>query len=281
MMEMLTEGMNFEFCDLEKVPERSFVAVRKSARSSRKVLKQLPILLNEDQQQHLSTRTNWRKNNFLNEQRHFQKNEQDFQVVEKSAPGQIPLILQEMKENMDVITDKDIQDLDKSKSEKQSGNAEISAQIERHMEHKSVKSNVLPSDKRASIVGDDHSCVSTVASVKNSEYLVTEDKYSHPADKSFSTPKKCSDFPCDSEQLITEASKEVLKSPIDFTTVTVADFGITPEIFTIKSSGNANKSLQKARRRSTIGVRGSPETNFLIRYIAQQRSNSKKESVAQ
>lgn len=33
-----------------------------------------------------------------------------------------------------------------------------------------------------------------------------------------------------------------------------------------------SSSLQKARRRSTVGVRGSPETNCLIRFIAQQRS---------
>nr|XP_033803414.1 cell division cycle-associated protein 2 isoform X2 [Geotrypetes seraphini] len=179
-----------------------------------------------------------------------------------------------MKENMDVITDKDNQDIDKSKSVKQSGNAETVA-------HEGVKSNDLTSGKLISTVDDDPSCVSSVESGKKLEYLASEGKCYYPADKFFSTPEKCNDFPCDSEQFITEASKELLKPPIDFTTVTAADFGITPEIFTIKSSGNANNSLLKARRRSTIGVRGSPETNFLIRYIAQQRSNIRKESLTQ
>ncbi|CAO2591406.1 Cell division cycle-associated protein 2, partial [Lemmus lemmus] len=62
-----------------------------------------------------------------------------------------------------------------------------------------------------------------------------------------------------------------VKSPLDFSTVTVEQLGITPESF-VKTPSGKSSSLQKARRRSTVGVRGSPETNCLIRFIAQQRS---------
>ncbi|XP_036606351.1 cell division cycle-associated protein 2 [Trichosurus vulpecula] len=61
-----------------------------------------------------------------------------------------------------------------------------------------------------------------------------------------------------------------LKTPMNFSTVTVEQLGITPESFVKNSPGKS--LLKKSRRRSTIGVRGSPETNLLIRYIAQQRS---------
>nr|XP_048278186.1 cell division cycle-associated protein 2 isoform X4 [Myodes glareolus] len=62
-----------------------------------------------------------------------------------------------------------------------------------------------------------------------------------------------------------------VKSSLDFSTVTVEQLGITPESF-VKTPSGKSSSLQKARRRSTVGVRGSPETNCLIRFIAQQRS---------
>ncbi|NXL11624.1 CDCA2 protein, partial [Mesembrinibis cayennensis] len=62
------------------------------------------------------------------------------------------------------------------------------------------------------------------------------------------------------------------KNPVDFTTVTIAEFGITQESFTERSLGKSPASL-KFRRRSAIGVRGSPENNTLIRYLAQQRSD--------
>uniref|UniRef100_A0A3B3SH70 Cell division cycle associated 2 n=1 Tax=Paramormyrops kingsleyae TaxID=1676925 RepID=A0A3B3SH70_9TELE len=61
--------------------------------------------------------------------------------------------------------------------------------------------------------------------------------------------------------------------PLDFSRVTPSLFGISTESF-IPSSRKKDKSRLsqlKARRRSTIGVRGSPETNSLIRYIAQQK----------
>ncbi|XP_040202041.1 cell division cycle-associated protein 2 isoform X2 [Rana temporaria] len=60
-------------------------------------------------------------------------------------------------------------------------------------------------------------------------------------------------------------------TPINFSNVTVDDFGISSESFT-NSVGKSPKTLRKYRRRSTIGVRGSPEMNFLIRQIALQRS---------
>ncbi|NWS99738.1 CDCA2 protein, partial [Mionectes macconnelli] len=61
------------------------------------------------------------------------------------------------------------------------------------------------------------------------------------------------------------------EKPVDFATVTITEFGITPESFTELCKGNSSTSL-KLRRRSTIGLRGSPENNTLIRYLAQQRS---------
>ncbi|NXN61484.1 CDCA2 protein, partial [Rynchops niger] len=67
-------------------------------------------------------------------------------------------------------------------------------------------------------------------------------------------------------------SEKQRKKPVDFATVTVAEFGITQESFTKRSIGKSPTSL-KFRRRSAIGARGSPEHNTLIQYLAQQRSN--------
>ncbi|XP_051496826.1 cell division cycle-associated protein 2 isoform X2 [Apus apus] len=72
-------------------------------------------------------------------------------------------------------------------------------------------------------------------------------------------------------------SEEQRKTPVDFAAVTIAEFGITQESFT-KRSGKSPASL-KYRRRSAIGVRGSPENNTLIKYLAQQRSNRQTEAV--
>ncbi|NXP29931.1 CDCA2 protein, partial [Scytalopus superciliaris] len=66
--------------------------------------------------------------------------------------------------------------------------------------------------------------------------------------------------------------EEQRNKPVDFATVTIADFGIAPGSFTKGCKGSSPTSL-KFRRRSTIGLRGSPENNTLIRYLAQQRSN--------
>ncbi|XP_057580400.1 LOW QUALITY PROTEIN: cell division cycle-associated protein 2 [Hippopotamus amphibius kiboko] len=65
---------------------------------------------------------------------------------------------------------------------------------------------------------------------------------------------------------------DTFKSPLNFSTVTVEQLGITPESFVKNSSGESSSYLKKSRRRSTVGVRGSPETNHLIRFIAQQRN---------
>ncbi|NXE53465.1 CDCA2 protein, partial [Casuarius casuarius] len=67
-------------------------------------------------------------------------------------------------------------------------------------------------------------------------------------------------------------SEKLRRKPVDFATVTIAEFGITPESFTKQSIEKSSTSL-KFRRRSTIGARGSPENNTLIRYLAQQRRN--------
>ncbi|XP_068130825.1 LOW QUALITY PROTEIN: cell division cycle-associated protein 2 [Hyperolius riggenbachi] len=65
-------------------------------------------------------------------------------------------------------------------------------------------------------------------------------------------------------------------TPVDFSKVTIDDLGISKESFTTKCAGKGKspRSLHKYRRRSTIGVRGSPEMNFLIRQIALQRSKN-------
>ncbi|XP_077163159.1 cell division cycle-associated protein 2 isoform X2 [Paroedura picta] len=59
-------------------------------------------------------------------------------------------------------------------------------------------------------------------------------------------------------------------SSIDFSVLTAADFGINPESFT-KHQGRAENRFKKLRRRSTIGVRGSPGNDALIRYIAHRK----------
>ncbi|KAM9266508.1 cell division cycle-associated protein 2 [Morus bassanus] len=75
-------------------------------------------------------------------------------------------------------------------------------------------------------------------------------------------------------------SEKQRNKPVDFATVTSAGFGIAQESFTKRSIGKSPTSL-KFRRRSAIGVRGSPENNTLIRYLAQQRSNRQKEAFMQ
>ncbi|XP_043783669.1 cell division cycle-associated protein 2 [Cervus elaphus] len=69
-----------------------------------------------------------------------------------------------------------------------------------------------------------------------------------------------------------DCTSETFKSPLNFSTVTVEQLGITPESFVNNSSGKSSPYLKKSRRRSTIGLRGLPETNHLIRFVAEQRS---------
>ncbi|XP_068030565.1 cell division cycle-associated protein 2 [Anomalospiza imberbis] len=73
---------------------------------------------------------------------------------------------------------------------------------------------------------------------------------------------------------------EQRKKPVDFAAVINAEFGITRESFGTQPTGPSPASL-KFRRRSTIGLRGSPENNTLIRYLAQQRSSRQKEAFTQ
>ncbi|XP_041793217.1 cell division cycle-associated protein 2 isoform X4 [Chelmon rostratus] len=69
-------------------------------------------------------------------------------------------------------------------------------------------------------------------------------------------------------------------APLNFSELTPCQFGISVQSFTPTSlSNNKDKSRLaqiKARRRSNIGVRGSPETNSLIRFMAQQRMKTPK-----
>ncbi|NXK70104.1 CDCA2 protein, partial [Sylvietta virens] len=65
---------------------------------------------------------------------------------------------------------------------------------------------------------------------------------------------------------------EQRKKPVDFAAVITAEFGIAQESSGKRATGTPPTSL-KCRRRSTIGLRGSPENNTLIRYLAQQRSS--------
>ncbi|XP_010154187.1 PREDICTED: cell division cycle-associated protein 2-like [Eurypyga helias] len=72
-------------------------------------------------------------------------------------------------------------------------------------------------------------------------------------------------------------SEKQRNKPVDFATVAIAELGITQGSFTKQCLGKSPASL-KYRRRSAIGVRGSPENNTLIQYLAQQRSNRQKEA---
>ncbi|XP_053320412.1 cell division cycle-associated protein 2 [Spea bombifrons] len=88
-----------------------------------------------------------------------------------------------------------------------------------------------------------------------------------PRDGNYATPKR--------DIQVTDLPDDPGHTPMDFSKATAADFGISPESFTNRCAGKSPKSQLKYRRRSTIGVRGSPEMNFLIRQIAQQRSKAK------
>nr|XP_060643491.1 cell division cycle-associated protein 2 [Anolis sagrei ordinatus] len=74
---------------------------------------------------------------------------------------------------------------------------------------------------------------------------------------------------------------ESAATPLDFSTLKAADFGITPESFTKQTEGQSKNVLNKFRRRSTIGIRGSPENNSLIRYVAYRRRARKQDALAQ
>ncbi|XP_039660164.1 cell division cycle-associated protein 2 isoform X2 [Perca fluviatilis] len=63
--------------------------------------------------------------------------------------------------------------------------------------------------------------------------------------------------------------------PLNFSELTPCQFGISVQSFIPGSANSKDKSrlaqIKKARRKSSVGVRGSPETNSLIRFMAQQR----------
>ncbi|XP_031705304.1 cell division cycle-associated protein 2 isoform X2 [Anarrhichthys ocellatus] len=63
--------------------------------------------------------------------------------------------------------------------------------------------------------------------------------------------------------------------PLNFSELTPSQFGISVQSFTPASLSNSKDKSRlaqlKVRRRSSVGVRGSPETNSLIRFMAQQR----------
>ncbi|XP_049618847.1 cell division cycle-associated protein 2 isoform X3 [Syngnathus scovelli] len=67
----------------------------------------------------------------------------------------------------------------------------------------------------------------------------------------------------------------VSREPLDFQKLKPSQFGITVQSFSPAASGSKENShlakLKARRRRSNVGVRGSPETNSLIRFIAQQK----------
>ncbi|XP_014645416.1 PREDICTED: cell division cycle-associated protein 2 [Ceratotherium simum simum] len=94
--------------------------------------------------------------------------------------------------------------------------------------------------------------------------LVTPQKHSRKVTPNYCTP-------------------DSFKSPLNFSSVTVEHLGITSDSFVKNSSGKSSSYLKKSRRRSTVGARGSPETNHLIRFIAQQRNlkNAEKSPLTQ
>ncbi|XP_059726363.1 cell division cycle-associated protein 2 isoform X2 [Haemorhous mexicanus] len=73
---------------------------------------------------------------------------------------------------------------------------------------------------------------------------------------------------------------EQRKKPIGIAAVLSPECGIAQESFGTRPTGTSPTSL-KFRRRSTIGLRGSPENNTLIRYLAQQRSSRQTEAFTQ
>ncbi|XP_077457928.1 cell division cycle-associated protein 2 isoform X2 [Stigmatopora argus] len=69
-------------------------------------------------------------------------------------------------------------------------------------------------------------------------------------------------------------SGAVLGSPIDFLRATPSQFGISVKTFNPSSAERKEKSRLaqlRERRKSNIGVRGSPEMNSLIRFMARQK----------
>ncbi|XP_058526021.1 cell division cycle-associated protein 2 [Ochotona princeps] len=112
----------------------------------------------------------------------------------------------------------------------------------------------------------------------------SKDREPLAATESAPAPAENASFPWETGKLMTPpkhvaevvpslCTPEASKTPLNFSTVTMEQLGITPESFVQRSAGkSASSCLKKCRRRSAFGTRGSPETNHLIRFIAQQRS---------
>ncbi|XP_014116295.1 PREDICTED: cell division cycle-associated protein 2 isoform X2 [Pseudopodoces humilis] len=96
-----------------------------------------------------------------------------------------------------------------------------------------------------------------------------------PLGNDFSTPERDKVEAKPDFRLSEERNK-----PVDFAAVVTAEFGISRENVGKRPTGTSPTSL-KFRRRSTVGLRGSPENNTLIRYLAQQRSSRQKEAFTQ
>ncbi|XP_015504456.1 cell division cycle-associated protein 2 isoform X2 [Parus major] len=96
-----------------------------------------------------------------------------------------------------------------------------------------------------------------------------------PLGNDFSTPERDKVEAKPDFRLSEEGNK-----PVDFAAVVTAEFGIARENVGKRPTGTSPTSL-KFRRRSTVGLRGSPENNTLIRYLAQQRSSRQKEAFTQ
>ncbi|XP_034547593.1 cell division cycle-associated protein 2 isoform X3 [Notolabrus celidotus] len=78
-----------------------------------------------------------------------------------------------------------------------------------------------------------------------------------------------------SEDVSPQITNDDKSAPLDFSELTPFQFGISAQSFTPASLSNRKDKSRlaqvKARRKSSVGVRGSPETNSLIRFIGQQR----------
>uniref|UniRef100_A0A8C9WPG0 Uncharacterized LOC108940374 n=1 Tax=Scleropages formosus TaxID=113540 RepID=A0A8C9WPG0_SCLFO len=73
--------------------------------------------------------------------------------------------------------------------------------------------------------------------------------------------------------VITSVVTPEKNATLDFSQVSCSQLGISPQSFVLsaKAKDKSRLSKLKVRRRSSVGVRGSPETNALIRFIAQKR----------
>ncbi|XP_053222484.1 cell division cycle-associated protein 2 isoform X1 [Podarcis raffonei] len=134
--------------------------------------------------------------------------------------------------------------------------------------------NCIDSTKKADSCSSDALTVDMSTMYSNAGSHLVEDHPTTLGDTDYLTPNK-NGF--DSTYGI---SSSYASPPVDFSALTAADFGITPKSFTKQNKGDSENLLKKFRRRSTIGVRGSPENNSLIQYIAHQKRIKKQDTLA-